>query len=236
MQAYRIRRRANARRITLKVLPDQSLEVVAPPRLSQRRIERMVAERGDWIAAARERILRQQQARAPELDNPFPTRIELPSIDAALSVQYDETCMRSCLNWPGDASLLIAGPKTSSNTAVALIRAMKEIAKVELEPKLLVLAETHGFELINVSWRNQKRRWGSCRKMAPNIGRISLNIRLLLLPPAVVRYVMLHELAHIEHPNHSPAFWRLVEQMQPDYRMHQQRIKQAALHLPCWIL
>ena len=235
-QAYRIRRHPNARRVTLKVLPDQSLEVVAPRQISERRIARFVRDQHDWIQAAKGRVLRQQRARSPLLDDPFPNRINLPSIGSALYVSYDESRARSRLQLDDEPTLLIAGSKTAERVATELIQAMKAIAKQRLEPRLHEIVETHGYCIEHVSWRNQKSRWGSCRRIAENIGRISLNIRLLLLPPTSADYVLIHELAHIDHPNHSAAFWQRVEQMQPDYRDHQRAIKRASLNLPRWIL
>ena len=235
-QAYRIRRHPNARRITLKVHRDQSLEVVAPPRLSRRWIERFLHERADWIEAAQARVLQQQKLRPAELDDPFPGRIELPAIGSSLNIRYDEHVTRTGLRWDGEGALLIAGPKTPDAVKASLVQALKSIAKKRLEPQLHALADQYGLSVSHVSWRNQKTRWGSCRRVATNVGRISLNIRLLLLPPASARYVLVHELAHIEHPNHSAAFWQRVEQMQPDYREHRPIIKQAGLNLPCWIL
>ena len=234
-QAYRIHRRRNARRITLKVLPDQSIEIVAPPGLSERAIALMVEDRRDWIARARARLLKQQQARSPALDNPFPKHIELPAINRLLSVHYDPTAQRNRLDWSAQ-QFTVAGAHDAERVSKALIQALKSIAKAELEPELHTLAQRHGYTLEHVGWRNQKTRWGSCRRTGQGSGRMSLNIRLLLLPPASARYVLAHELAHIDHPNHSPAFWQRVEALQPDYREHQQILKQATRQLPVWIV
>lgn len=235
-QAYRIRRHPNARRVTLKVHPDQSLEVVAPPRLSRRWIERFLHERTDWIEAAQARVLQQQKLRPAELDHPFPSRVVLPAIGSSLNVRYDERATRTGPQWDGEDALIIAGPKTPDAVKASLIQALKQIASNHLEPQLHALAGQYGLRVDRVSWRNQKSRWGSCRRVAANVGRISLNIRLLLLQPACARYVLVHELAHIEHPNHSAAFWQCVENMQPDYRTQIRHIKQVARLLPQWIL
>ena len=62
--------------------------------------------------------------------------------------------------------------------------------------------------------RNQRSRWGSCSRG----GLISLNWRLVQMPPTVRDYIILHELAHVRVPNHSAKYWRGLAQLCPDYR------------------
>ena len=83
-----------------------------------------------------------------------------------------------------------------------------------------------GYEQIQI--RNQKTRWGS---YSPRTGTLSLNFRLLMAPPEVVDYVLVHELAHADHPNHGPRFWRLVEQYVPDYKAKNEWLKENGTRL-----
>ena len=74
--------------------------------------------------------------------------------------------------------------------------------------------EQMGLRYEQIQIRNQKTRWGS---YSQRTGTLSLNFRLLMAPPEVVDYVIAHELAHAEHPNHGPRFWRLVAEHVPSY-------------------
>lgn len=76
------------------------------------------------------------------------------------------------------------------------------------------------FERITI--RGQKTRWGSCSAK----GTLSFNWRLMLAPPAVLDYVVVHELCHLTHMDHSRAFWALVESVCPDYRTHRKWLKE----------
>lgn len=76
-----------------------------------------------------------------------------------------------------------------------------------------------------ISMRNQKTRWGSCS----SDGNLNFNCRLLFVPPELVDYVVVHELAHRRHMNHSPAFWQEVERYLPDYRDRRERLKQYGI-------
>jgi predicted metal-dependent hydrolase len=102
-------------------------------------------------------------------------------------------------------------------------RIAMERARRELPPRLLELAHHHGLRVNRISIRNQKWRWGSC---SPS-GHICLNWRLVLLPAAVRDYVLVHELMHLKRMDHSPRFWKLVEQACPDYRELRRQLRQV---------
>lgn len=93
-------------------------------------------------------------------------------------------------------------------------------AAQEYIPKRVAFYASHfadiiggGYERIQI--RSQKTRWGSCSSR----GTLSFNWRLMLAPPTVLDYVVVHELCHLRHMNHSPQFWQCVEQILPDYKL-----------------
>lgn len=73
-----------------------------------------------------------------------------------------------------------------------------------------------------ITIRSQKTRWGSCSSK----GTLSFNWRLMLAPPAILDYVVVHELCHLTHMNHSAAFWKAVESVYPDYRNARKWLKE----------
>ncbi|MBT5910862.1 MAG: M48 family metallopeptidase, partial [Opitutae bacterium] len=80
-----------------------------------------------------------------------------------------------------------------------------------------------GEEVGKIRVGDQKSRWGSCSTK----GTISLNWRLLLLRTDLQDYVIFHELAHLRHMNHSPAFWAHLETLQPNARIRDREINKA---------
>jgi hypothetical protein len=98
-------------------------------------------------------------------------------------------------------------------------------AASELPARLFELAGIHGFAVTSVSVRNQRTRWGSC---SPS-GRISLNWRLVQVPTAVRDYVLLHELAHLRHLNHSARFWRELARLCPHHAEARRWLRQSKL-------
>ena len=91
----------------------------------------------------------------------------------------------------------------------------------ELPARCLELAVERGLRPISVRVRNQRSRWGACSGR----GAITLNWRLVQMPPDVADYVMLHELAHLRQPNHSRRFWREVESLCPGWRTAERWLK-----------
>ena len=85
----------------------------------------------------------------------------------------------------------------------------------------------HG-ERSKVLVRDQRQRWGSCAAD----GTLRFNWRATMLPPALIEYVVVHELAHLTHRNHSTAFWGLVAEAMPDAQQRRQRLREAGRTLP----
>lgn len=111
----------------------------------------------------------------------------------------------------------IAKQRARSRTRPAVVHpdepALRRRAAKELPLALLALAAVHGITVTRVSVRNQRSRWGACSAT----GSITLNWRLILTPPFVREYVMIHELMHRRELNHSRRFWRHVAVACPAY-------------------
>lgn len=99
---------------------------------------------------------------------------------------------------------------------------LRDRAARELPPQLMALARRFGVEVTRVSIRGQRSRWGACSAS----GHITLNFRLLLMPPEVREYILIHELMHLRQANHSRRFWRLVQEACPAYRAAERWLKQ----------
>ena len=96
------------------------------------------------------------------------------------------------------------------------------LARRELPPLVAQQASRHGYSVKSVKVRNQRTRWGSC---SPRAG-ISLNWRLVQTPDFVRDYIILHELAHLRHLNHSARYWAEVKRICPDYERAEAWLKQ----------
>ena len=99
-------------------------------------------------------------------------------------------------------------------------RALRALASETLRAAVSRLSRRVGVAVAEVSVRDQSTRWGSCSAE----GALSLNWRLVLLPPAIHDHVILHELAHRRHMDHSDRFWGQLEAWDPDWRRHDREL------------
>ncbi len=98
----------------------------------------------------------------------------------------------------------------------------KKQARILIEQRIALYADKMGIAYGRISMRNQKTRWGSCS----SDGNLNFNCRLLHVPLELLDYVVVHELAHRRHMNHSAEFWKEVEKYLPDYKERKARLKQ----------
>ena len=124
--------------------------------------------------------------------------------------------------WPCDA-------QTKRVTALKRLTAR---AHEVFAPQLAELAALMGVGFQRLQIRRQRTRWGSCSTR----GTISLNCCLLFQRPEVVRYLLVHELAHVRHMNHGEHFWSLVERFEPQWRALDRELSQGWSHVPGWLL
>ena len=101
-------------------------------------------------------------------------------------------------------------------------RLYRDKARDIFEQKVSYYARMMGVSYGRIAIRDQKTRWGSCS----GEGNLNFNWRLIFAPAGVLDYVVVHELAHRKEMNHSPRFWKVVEDTMPEYRKYQKWLKE----------
>lgn len=111
--------------------------------------------------------------------------------------------------------------KTQNAVYQQLLHWYQDQARQYLLEKTRHYEQTLGFQPAHIGVKTYKRRWGSCSSR----GVVNFNWKIIMAPPAVIDYLIIHELCHLQHLNHSKTYWNLVEKILPDYREHKNWLK-----------
>jgi predicted metal-dependent hydrolase len=226
--AVTVRRSARARRLALKVFPHGAVEVVAPLRAGERSIQAFLRSHAGWIAKARGHF----RERHGDAGFAPPQEIVLPAIGERWAVEYASGARRLRAEASaGGGYLRVSGPEQAQVRRQQLRAWLMARGRETLAPWLASVSDEVGLPYSRVTVRRQRSRWGSCSAKHA----ISLNCALLFLEPPLVRHLMLHELAHTRHLDHSRTFWRLVAQLDPDYETAERRLRAAWSEVPAWV-
>jgi predicted metal-dependent hydrolase len=222
-----VRESKRARRLTLRLVPPHTLELVVPRGTRAAEVAAFVHEHREWIEDAR----RELAACRPPRSDGLPTRIELPAVGARWDVVYrHEQRARPRCRVRGETLEVVTIEPNRRGADVALRQWLLDEGEHHLVPWLLREAAAVGRRPRSVQIRLQRTRWGSCS----NSGTVSLNAALLFVAPEVVRYLLLHELCHLVSLDHSRRFWQLVARHEPDYEALDRRLTVAWDEIPLW--
>ena len=229
MSGFSVRESGRARRLSIKVYPRGKVEVVVPKRTRAKDVQAFVAENQAWILKTRAAFA---EKHVPE---PFrlPTRLSLPAIERTIGVIYEHQPGANSVRYRlrGDILRLSGRTDSDADCVRALKRWLAAIAREHFEPRLRALSAHTGNPYKRMRVAGQKTCWGS----HSSTGTISINYCLLFLSPALLRYLMIHELSHARHMNHSRRFWRLVGQFEPNYRRLDKQLSTSWKDIPTWV-
>ncbi len=179
------------------------LRVTVPPGTREAEVEAFLRESEGWIARRRERI---GPPSAPLADGD-----RLALLNERLELAVRPGAEPPAARREGGRLVATAGPEGVDG---AVERWYRREAAVVLGARSRALAARLGATVAAVGIRDPRSRWGSCSSAA----RLSFSWRLLLAPEEVLDYVVAHEVCHLVRPDHSPAFWALVEAAAPGHR------------------
>ncbi len=190
--AVALRRSGRARRLSLRVSGDGRVTLTFPPRTPLREALAFLESREGWV------------------------RGHLAGVEAPLVPGFG-----AAVPFEGGALLLRPGPRTARDGDALLLPPDRMAARlgawlrVQARGRLVAAADRHaaalGVGYAALTLRDPRSRWGSCSAG----GRLMFSWRLVMAPPAVLDYVAAHEVAHLAHLDHSPAFWAVVGRLCP---------------------
>ncbi|MDE6402122.1 MAG: M48 family metallopeptidase [Clostridiales bacterium] len=189
--------------------------VKSPPRISVEHIEKFLNEKSEWIS----KKLGEYAKKTSALSEVISGDVVLYHGQSHPIVPSDKH-KRIAID-DGKLCLPIKYSTDKSSALRAVTAWFKRIAKVELEAALEKMSVETGLKYKSFALTNARTKWGSCDGDCD----IRLNWRLVMLDGALVEYVLIHELAHTVHHDHSAQFWALVKSYAPDYSATKKRLK-----------
>jgi predicted metal-dependent hydrolase len=203
----RVRESSRARTTRVIVGPRRPLEVIVARGTSDSRIDAFLESKRRWIT---DKIASARAIAA----RPAQLGLERPGIAwlGGDPLPLERLNGRRAIAELVDGRVVLRGP------ADAVPAALERWYRREARRRILDVVERDaarlGLEFNSIGIRDPKTRWGSCSRR----GNLSFSWRLLLAPPEVLEYVAVHELLHLREPNHTKAFWRLVEAARPGWQ------------------
>ena len=216
---YQLRR---SRRRTIGLAIDhRGLRVGAPLQARLGDIETLIRQHGQWVLDK----LADWRQRLPAEKLTVADGTTISVLDSPLTVTVTPASRQRWLF--SDPKLHLFVPPAVEARGV-LEKALRARARIVFAERRAHSAPRLGVAPPPLRISAARTRWGSCSQH----GGISLNWRLILMPLAVVDYVVCHELAHLREMNHSPRFWSVVQQLCPDWQLRRRELRQIARALP----
>jgi hypothetical protein len=206
--------RSQRRTIALIVERDGSLTVRAPKRAALKDIQSFLRQKADWIIRTREKLksivepAKKQYAEGekfPFLGNEYELKLVRPQRPA---LKFDQG--------------FYLEQTVQSRARDIFEKWYKKQASSFIPGRVRAFAELHGFTPKRVKITSAKTRWGSC---SPD-GTLNFSWRLVMAPPEVIDYVVVHELAHLRVKSHSRRFWKVVEGIFPGHKTQRKWLRE----------
>lgn len=211
---YEERRSVRYRRITLSILDDR-VRISAPKNVSAKQLKELLSAKQKWILkhwlASRETLECPQRQYIEGEEFPYRGKILGLSVrrHARQSIRVNLEGQVLVVFLPYD----LPDYQYLSNVQYAVMNWYKVQARRVLKSKLDEQAKRMQVTYQDFRLKDQKTRWGSCSDR----GNLNLNWRIIMAPEEVIDYLIIHELAHLTHPNHSERFWQWVATFMPEY-------------------
>ena len=201
--------------MSLSIQSDGSVVVRAPSKMKEEQITKFVTQKQDWILSKLAKIKSNQSKYNDIMTYQkyllYGNKYQLAMADVK-KVEADNQTQ----------TILLPNRIEKDKVFSALYQFYKKKAKEVLTKRLLYIKSLMRIEPKSISLSNSKGRWGACNSH----GKITLNWRVIMLPPNCIDYVIVHELCHLIEMNHSSRFWSLVETFMPNYSESRTQLKE----------
>ncbi|PZO11582.1 MAG: M48 family peptidase [Leptolyngbya foveolarum] len=250
LSVCKVRESGRAKHVSIKISVVGEVEVVVPVGFERTKLPALLEKRRGWIEKTRSRLINAAADTPEDWSAKKPETVSFRwQSDALEETAAAESWQIKYLKGQRDSPtgrlrqrtqcipltnhrVTVRGNIENIPACQAVLRKwLAHRAQEDLSPWLRQLGFDLDLPCRRISVRGQKTRWASCSSQKD----ISLNYKLLFLPRPLVHYVLVHELCHTVHMNHSKDFWQLVGQKQPDYKQWDKQLKTGWRYVPRWV-
>lgn len=217
--------RTNRKTVGINIDLEEGVVVRSPKKINDEKIEEIVKKKSDWILKKLEKLGEIKDKPAPK---EFMSGEKLPYIGRRyrLKVKKDEDIKKAKVKLYQGKFIVKVNPNLKDNKRRETIRDefiswYREHAVHKINERVDKYKDKVGVEPNKVKVKKQKKRWGSCSSK----GNLNFNWKLIMAPMSIIDYLVVHELTHLLHSNHSRDFWETVETIIPDYEQKQEWLR-----------
>ena len=218
-----VKRRKGRRRLSIVLRPLLPIEVRSNLRTSNQQIAEFLLQKRDWIEKNQNRF---QAIKEAYPEKRFEEDEIFPILGKPRQLKLIQSSDQKWHAWVQGERIILSSPvgkRTEIQFKKTLRDLYKKISITYLEQRVQVLSLRMNCLPSELSFGEAKSLWGSCHSS----GHVRLNWKLIVFDPAIIDYVVIHELAHLKHLNHSSRFWNLVETYEADYRKIRKKLKES---------
>jgi predicted metal-dependent hydrolase len=231
--AYVIKKHQRARHVKLKASVHHGLEIIVPKRFNPKHIPDILETNKSWI----EKQLAQIHAVIAQCDpQALPHEISLTAMNQRWKVQYIKSQghgskIQLFSRAQQQEVALVGNIEDKALCRKGLKHWVKKMAQAYLHSRLKTVSQTTQLDYQSLSVRSQRSRWGSCSTDK----KINLNYKIIFLPENLADHILIHELCHTVHMDHSAKFWRLVAAFDPNWKQHSRDTRRGEKFVPAWV-
>lgn len=221
--------RSNRKTMGITINPDKKIIVRSPENITKKKIHSIVQKKSSWILNKLEEF---GEIKPPPAPKEFLSGEKLPYLGRRYRIktitdsEFKDNKVKVKL-YKGkfiikfSSNLLKNDEKRIDRVRDELVNWYRKHAEGKINERVNKYKPKVGVKPNKVKVKKQKKRWGSCSSK----NNLNFNWKIIMAPMSVVDYIVVHELVHLKHPNHSKDFWELVETIIPGYKDKQEWLK-----------
>ena len=220
---YHVTYQKKRKSVQLKVFSSTHLEITAPSNFPQSNVEKILQEKSNWII---KKIDHLKSVATNPINKSITHGEQVLYLGDPHTLVFIVEANAKPRIYAQDQQIFIHTPLLNMNQTISLIELLLkqwywQNAQQQLKNQTTFWSKKIGVKPEQITIKEQKSRWGSCSSK----GNINYNWRIIMAPPEVLDYLVIHELCHLRVPNHSPLFWQEVARFSPNFKQQRTWLK-----------